>query len=107
MMSNSVILVTKDYAQTQAVNSVINERNFQDCKWGEQAHAFEWWLAILGEEFGELAQAILETHFQDNPQHLTKGGINNIRNEAVQVCAVAMALIECIDRADNPPERQG
>jgi len=82
-----------------AFASIITERTAQDAKWGEQNHSTEWWLAILMEEVGELAQAILETHFDKNPEHLTKGGIKNIRKEAVQCAAVAMALIECIDRA--------
>lgn len=77
------------------------ERQRQDEKWGVQNHEPEWWLTILMEEVGELAQAILETHFDKNPEHLTKGGIMNIRKEAVQCAAVAMALIECIDRNQN------
>ena len=77
------------------------ERSMQDEKWGVQNHSPEWWLAILMEEVGELAQAILETHFDKNPEHLTKGGVANIRHEAVQCAAVAMALIECIDRNQN------
>lgn len=35
------------------------ERKRQDEKWGEQNHSPAWWLAILVEEIGELAQAIL------------------------------------------------
>jgi hypothetical protein len=50
------------------------------------------------EEVGELAQAVVETHF-DNGTDL--GGNANIRNEAVQCAAVAMAMIECIDRTAN------
>lgn len=97
-MSDRVILVTKDQVQSHAVDEVINERASQDLKWGEQRHPYEWWLAILGEEFGELCQAILETHFTGNPEHKTKGGVKNIKAEAIQVCAVALALIECINR---------
>lgn len=86
--------------QDFAFASIITERMAQDAKWGEQNHSMEWWLAILMEEVGELAQAILETHFDKNPEHLTKGGIVNIRREAVQSAAVTMAMIECIDRND-------
>jgi hypothetical protein len=84
---------------TFAIESIRTERIAQDLKWGEQNHSMEWWLAILMEEVGELAQAVLETHFDKNAEHLTKGGIVNIRKEAVQCAAVAMAMIECIDRA--------
>ncbi len=81
--------------QNMAVIDIGIERSMQDAKWGVQNHAPEWWLAILMEEVGELAQAILETHF-DNGTDL--GGTANIRKEAVQCAAVAMAMIECIDR---------
>ena len=82
-------------------HAVLTERQRQDAKWGEQNHPNEWWLAILGEEFGELSQAVLETHFKNGSD---KGGIENIRREAIQVAAVAIAMIECIDRNKNEYE---
>ena len=36
------------------------EREYQLKKWGEQKHSDERWLAILVEEVGEVAKAILE-----------------------------------------------
>lgn len=36
------------------------EREAQDAKWGEQHHSDEKWLAILLEELGETAEAVLE-----------------------------------------------
>jgi hypothetical protein len=33
------------------------EREAQDLKWGPQSHTVVEWIAILGEEFGEAAQA--------------------------------------------------
>lgn len=36
------------------------EREYQIEKWGEQQHSDERWLAILTEEVGEVAKAILE-----------------------------------------------
>lgn len=36
------------------------ERNAQDEKWGEQNHPNERWFAISGEEFGEIAKAVVE-----------------------------------------------
>jgi hypothetical protein len=77
------------------MDSVRLERLRQDDKWGEQNHSNEWWLAILGEEYGELSQAVLETHF--NPASKI-GGLEHIRLEAVHVAAVAVAMVECIDR---------
>jgi len=87
-----------------AARSLLEERDRQDAKWGVQDHAPEWWLAILMEEVGELAQAVLETHFDNGPTMEHVRGTDNIRKEAVQCAAVAMAFIECIDRG---PGRKG
>ena len=54
--------------------------------------------AILGEEYGEMCEAVNETMFDNGPKERLKGGYDNIRKEAVQVAAVAMALVEAIDR---------
>ena len=61
---------------------VLNERLAQENKWGEQNHTDEIWLAILTEEIGEVAKAILEG--------------TSITDELVQVAAVAVAWHECI-----------
>lgn len=84
---------------TYAADCVAEERLRQDSKWGEQNHDPEWWLAILMEEVGELAQAVLETHFDNGVDARAKGGVENIRKEAVQCAAVALAMVEYIDRA--------
>ena len=91
------------FPTAEAFAAVLAERTRQDKKWGEQNHSPQWWLAILMEEVGELAQAILETHFDKNAEHTTKGGVENIRKEAVQCAAVAVALIEYIDRHTQRP----
>ena len=45
----------------EAFNNLIEiEREAQDEKWGEQHHSDEKWLAILLEELGEAAKAVLE-----------------------------------------------
>jgi NTP pyrophosphatase (non-canonical NTP hydrolase) len=69
-----------------ALQDVLLERCQQDKKWGEQNHHIERWVCILLEEFGEVAKAILE----NDPA--------KIREESVQTAAVALAIIECIDR---------
>ena len=46
----------------------------------------EKWIVILGEEFGELCEAILNRER------------DNIRSEAIQVAAVAVAFVEYLDR---------
>lgn len=91
MKGNGILL-------SPAILSVMEERGRQDAKWGEQNHEPTVWLGILGEEFGELCQAVNETWFDNGPEERKKGGYENMRAEAVQVAAVAVSLIECLDR---------
>lgn len=84
-----------DSTQRTTILRVLAERNRQDCKWGEQNHPIEKWVPILGEEFGELCEAINETVFDNNSD---KGGYENVRNEAIHVAAVAVGFLECIER---------
>ena len=77
----------------QALQSVVEERQRQEAKWGEQNHSPFIYLTILMEEVGELAQAIWETWAGGK-----NGGLDNMRAEAVQTAAVAMAIVECLDR---------
>lgn len=76
-----------------ALRSVLAERRGQDKKWGEQNHDPYIYLAILLEEVGEFAQSLLQTQF--GGEH---GGWVNVRKEAVHTAAVALAVIECLDR---------
>lgn len=88
----------KEMNQNPALQSVISERQRQDEKWGQQNHELMAWMGILGEEFGELCQAVNETHFNNGPEERAKGGYANMRAEAVQVAAVAVQFIEALDR---------
>jgi NTP pyrophosphatase (non-canonical NTP hydrolase) len=81
-----------------AIQSIIQERTRQDAKWGQQNHEPMAWMGILGEEFGELCEAVNETHFNNGPEARKKGGYENMRAEAVQVAAVAVSFIEALDR---------
>ena len=78
--------------QERATADVLAERVRQDRKLGEQNHDPFTYLTILMEEVGETSQAALEARFG-------KGTIEHLREEAVQVAAVALALVECLDRA--------
>lgn len=78
---------------TRALQSVVNERVAQDKKWGEQNHDPLKWLAILLEEVGEFSKVVLE---QDESPALSYPTL--LRKEAVQVAAVALAIVECCDR---------
>jgi NTP pyrophosphatase (non-canonical NTP hydrolase) len=63
---------------------VLAERQRQDAKWGVGFHGRSdaFWLAILGEEFGEVANAILE---RDEA---------NIETELVQCAAVVFSWLQ-------------
>jgi NTP pyrophosphatase (non-canonical NTP hydrolase) len=78
--------------------SVVAERIRQDAKWGQQNHEPALWLGILGEEFGELCQAVNETVFDNGAEERAKGGYANMRAEATQIAAVAIAFVEMLDR---------
>lgn len=79
------------------INEVKKERQKQDAKWGEQNHKPIEWVGILTEEVGEVAKEAVDFHFGDN---LTDSHqcIKNYRAELIQVAAVAVAMIECLDR---------
>jgi NTP pyrophosphatase (non-canonical NTP hydrolase) len=72
---------------------VRQERVAQDEKWGEQSHTVFIWLAILGEEFGELQKACLEWRFYEYYHRPCEVG-----DELVQVAAVAKAMYESLKR---------
>lgn len=74
--------------ESTALADVAAERRHQDTKWGEQNHTGLYWLAILTEEVGEVAKALIT----DN------AGAAEYRAELVHVAAVAVAAIESLDR---------
>lgn len=80
----------KSFEQMVATRAALAERYRQDGKWGD-IHNFdrrspEEWLTILAEEFGELAEGILERDAV------------NVRKEVTQVAAVALAIHESLQR---------
>ena len=90
----------------RAFRDITAERKAQRATWGDQSHEAPVWMTILGEEYGELCQAILRarTHHTDEGRRTGAAGrsLSAVRTEAVQVAAVAVAIIEAIDdgRAD-------
>ena len=74
---------------------VAQEREFQITKWGQQNHAPIEWLAILMEEVGEASKEGLEAHFS---QFYAHGNYTRMRKELIQVAAVAVAMVESLDR---------
>jgi len=77
--------------QETALDSVLTERQRQNAKRGEQNHTLGNWGLILMEEVGEWSEAALHTQF---------GGpkADELRTEAVQVAAVALQIVEWLDR---------
>ena len=68
------------------IKLIMSERDKQDKKWGEQNHDIYKWLAILGEEVGEVNKASLEENY------------NEIIDELIQIGAVTVAMIESLER---------
>ena len=78
---------------TPALASVLKERVRQDKLWGEQNHDPFVWLGILAEEVGEYSKEALNHRFGH-----TDGRGAYLRDECVQAAAVALAMVECLDR---------
>lgn len=81
-------------AQERALVDVLVERWRQNAQWGEQNHDMFIWLAILHEETGELAKAILHRQFGGE-----KAG--EVHKESVQVAAVALQIVEYLRRIET------
>jgi len=77
---------------TAVLAEIVTERARQDDKWGEQHHTDFVWHAILAEEVGEVAEAILEGRQAD------------VRRELIQVAAVAVfPLWSLVVQSARPP----
>lgn len=94
-------------AAERAIDAIIAERNRQEKKWGEQNHDPFTYLAILTEEVGEFSQQALWLRFSKESEHNPGAGTyqeyvehlrGEMKKEAVQVAAVAMAIVECLER---------
>ena len=85
--------------QMKALQAVANERALQDVKWGGQDHVDPVWNFILGEEFGEVCEALSESFnrkgFYDEGDVIL---LDDLERELAHVAAVAVSWIECIAR---------
>jgi len=82
-------------AETALVLSDVNhERRRQVRKWGEQHHDDAWWCVIEMEELGEVAKEVFDGYSlgSNDPNYVAR-----LREELVQVAAVAVAWVEDID----------
>ena len=83
------------------IAEVARERGRQLRKWGVQDHPIADWFLILGEEVGEAQREACEHVFSGRfPEHYPRDPerLARLRNELVQVAAVAVAMIESLDR---------
>lgn len=79
----------------QAIHLVVQERQQQDEKWGLQRHSWPEWITILTEEVGEAAQAANNEHWHPD------GDLSRLKEELVQVAAVAVAMVEHIEELES------
>lgn len=79
----------------KVLSEVSSERNRQDVMWGTQEHEPSVYFAILAEEVGEVAEEINE--MVHDPRS-SEQRLKNMREELIQVAAVAVAFIERLDR---------
>lgn len=85
----------------QIYQDVDDERDRQEARFGSQFHSWPVWSAILSEECGEVAQASLHAHWgdsfaADDPR------LAHLREELIQVAAVAIQMVEKIDAGAFP-----
>lgn len=72
---------------------ILQERFRQNVKWGKQNHNNGRWLAILGEEFGEVCEAM-----QQGSVVSKETDASNLYEELIHVAAVASAFAEQVLR---------
>lgn len=95
--------VLNPHAEIKFLNLVYKERQAQDEKWGDQSlKSNATWGLILGEEYGEICREILDSDVAGCPAAHTWGNMGrkrlmNLKNELVQLAAVACAFHEALD----------
>ena len=90
----------------KVINEVKAERQRQNDKWGVQDRNAVEWIAILTEEVGEASKEAVDFYFANGDvdvnlpagHNLQEKRLNDFRKELIQVAAVAVQAVECIDR---------
>lgn len=86
-------LVMLPTVKARWLKEILAERDRQDKLWGSpQENTYSEWAGILGEEYGELCKELNELNFG-------RGHQDRMAMEAVQVAAVALAILEQADVA--------
>ena len=80
--------------QSDMLQEIADERLKQEYKWGIQHLPGRLWFTILSEEVGEVAKELNEyKDYLDDPCFIKK-----IKEELIQVAAVAVAWLEDLER---------
>jgi hypothetical protein len=80
------------------LDDVFDERDKQDDQWGVQNHHPAYWLAILGKQMGQMGTAILNREWWHDKDKASA----DLRHECIQLVAVGIAMLECLDRGKMP-----
>ena len=76
-------------ARETVIRHILSEREHQIAKWGNPQHDHAWWYVIMGEEVGEVANALQEVEDQKSADIAEQ--LQAMSAEIVQVAAVATA----------------
>jgi NTP pyrophosphatase (non-canonical NTP hydrolase) len=96
-----MVNLTLNKIQDYYIEAIKGERVNQVNKWGVQNHTPIEWLAILTEEVGEVSKEALEYHFKKfYPEN---GQLQRYEKELIQVAAVALAMLESLQRNEMKP----
>ena len=79
--------------EENSIEEIKAERVRQNQKWGIQNHFPNVWLGILVEEIGEVAQAICDDKIEE------------YKKELIQVAAVCVQAVYCLDRNGHKLKR--
>jgi NTP pyrophosphatase (non-canonical NTP hydrolase) len=92
-----------DIKCNEVLSEVLRERFRQESLWGPQDHDPMVWLAILAEEFGEVAKEVCDSSIALGGGKTEKmlAALKNYRTELIQVAAVAVAMVESYDRNEG------
>jgi NTP pyrophosphatase (non-canonical NTP hydrolase) len=83
--------------RTSVYRDIDDERERQESLFGNQVHSWPIWAAILSEETGEVSEACLQVHWDGET------ALAHLREELVQVAAVAVQMLEKLDSGEYVP----
>jgi len=95
------VAILEGQRHAEAFGLIAAERARQDEKWGyPQLNTYSEWAGILAEECGECCAELNELNFG-------RGNVDAMIEEAVQVAAVAVSIIEHLEPAQDITIRMG